>query len=275
MMTLSVSGKLLRAMCQSCSKNIWDSNSSSLIPDTSYTDYDLGSELWAYVPNALLPHLKWLNESLDGNTTHVYYVDLKPRIFDARIFYQEDGITPLDDDHPGGWGTVLIGGMRLGGKDIGVDTTTDLNGDPAPDGTCDLHFRSTYFALDVTNPEVAPRLLWSFSDDNLGLTTCYSTPIRVGDKWFVVIGSGPVDYEATRKDNGVNLTEYGGSNRTASLYILNADKGTLAREFAGDAHSFLADPIAVDFDLATTVDGNGDLLWTGEVIYIASDGCGA
>jgi type IV pilus assembly protein PilY1 len=254
--------------------NIWDSNSSSFIPDTSYTDYALGSELWAYVPNALLPHLKWLTK-LSSYNTHVYYVDLKPRIFDARIFYQEDGITPLDDDHPGGWGTVLIGGMRLGGKDIGVDTTTDVNGDPAPDGTCDLHFRSTYFALDVTNPEVAPKLLWSFSDDNLGLTTCYSTPIRVGDKWFVIIGSGPVDYEATRKDNGVNLTEYGGSNRTASLYILNADDGTLAKEFSGDGHSFLADPIAVDFDLATTVDGNGDLLWTGEAIYIASDGCGA
>jgi hypothetical protein len=28
---------------------------------------DLGSELWAYVPNALLPHLKWLKESLNYN----------------------------------------------------------------------------------------------------------------------------------------------------------------------------------------------------------------
>jgi type IV pilus assembly protein PilY1 len=255
--------------------NIWDSNSSSFIPDSSYTDYALGTELWAYVPNSLLPHLKWLKESLDGNATHVYYVDLKPRIFDARIFYQEDGVTPLDADHPGGWGTVLVGGMRLGGGQIGVDTTTDVNGDPSPDGICDLNFQSTYFALDITNPEVAPNLLWSFSDDNLGFTTCYSTPIRVGSKWFVVIGSGPLDYEATRKDDGVNLTEYGGSNRTASLYILNADDGTLAKEFPGDGHSFLADPIAVDFDLATTVDGNGDLLWTGEAIYIASDGCGA
>jgi type IV pilus assembly protein PilY1 len=242
----------------------------------------LGSELWAYVPNALLPHLKWLKESLDGNTTHVYYVDLKPRIFDARIFYQADGTTPLDADHPEGWGTVLIGGMRFGGKPIGVDTTTDVSGDPAPDGTDDLSFRSCFFALDITNPEVAPKLLWSFpkfpwssSDDNLGFTTSYPTPIRVGSKWFIVIGSGPVDYEATRKDNGVNLTEYGGSNRAASLYILNADDGTLSGNFTMDGHSFMAAPIAVDFDLATTVDGNGDTLWTGEAIYIASDGCGA
>ncbi len=230
-------------------------------PSTSYTDYDLGSELWAYVPNALLPHLKWLKEPLDDNT-HVYYVDLKPRIFDARIFSD-------DLDHPGGWGTVLIGGMRFGGSPIGVDT--DGN------GTCDLNFQSTYFALDITNPEVAPRLLWSFSDDNLGFTTSYPTPIRVGSKWFIVIGSGPVDYDATRKDDEVHLTEYGGSNHTAKLYILNAANGTTpVREFSMDSHSFMAAPIAVDFDLATTEDNaTGDTLWTGEAIYVASDGCGA
>jgi type IV pilus assembly protein PilY1 len=225
------------------------------------TEFELGSELWAYVPNALLPHLKWLKESLDGNTTHVYYVDLKPRIFDARIF-------SIDADHPGGWGTVLIGGMRFGGAPIGVDTDGD--------GTCDLNFRSNYFALDITNPDPEvegnyPRLLWSFSDDNLGFTTSYPTPIRVGSKWFIVIGSGPDNYEATRD------TEYGGSNRRASLYILNAANGTTpVREFSMDGHSFMAAPIAVDFDLATTEDNaTGDTLWTGEAIYIASDGCGA
>lgn len=240
---------------------------------TPETPFDLGTELWAYVPNALLPHLKWLTQQLfDDN--HVYYVDLKPRIFDARIFFQADGTTELDADHPNGWGTVLLGGMRFGGGPIGVDTTTDASGNPAPDGTDDLEFRSTYFALDITNPEEPPRLLWSFTDPNLGFTTNYPTPMRVGSKWFIVIGSGPVDYEATRKDDGINFTEYGGSNRTASLYILNADDGSLAREFSMDDHSFMAAPIAVDFDLATSTDANGKT-WTGEAIYVASDGCGA
>ena len=235
------------------------------------TEFDLGTELWAYVPNALLPHLKWLTQELfDDN--HVYYVDLKPRIFDARIFFQADGITPLDADHPGGWGTVLLGGMKFGGGPIGVDTTTDASGNPAPDGTDDLNFQSTYFALDITNPEAPPRLLWSFTDPNLGFTTNYPTPMRVGSKWFIVIGSGPVDYEATRKDDGINFTNYGGSNRTASLYILNADDGSVAREFTMDDHSFMADPIAVDFDLKTTLDVNNNTLWTGEAIYVASDG---
>ena len=47
----------------------------------------LGEELWAFVPRGLLPHLKWLT---DPDYTHVYYVDLKPKITDARIFTADD-----------------------------------------------------------------------------------------------------------------------------------------------------------------------------------------
>src|SRR5207244_9033772 len=54
----------------------------------------------------LLPQLRWLTVP---NYDHVYYVDLTPKVTDARIF------TP-DADHPGGWGTILIGGFRLGGS---------------------------------------------------------------------------------------------------------------------------------------------------------------
>src|SRR5205823_5571090 len=63
----------------------------------------LGQELWGFIPYQLLPHLQWLARA---DYTHVYYVDLKPKVTDARIF------TP-DADHPNGWGTVLIGGFRM------------------------------------------------------------------------------------------------------------------------------------------------------------------
>ena len=42
-----------------------------------------GDELWSFIPQELLPHLRWL---ADPAYTHVYYVDLKPKITDARIF---------------------------------------------------------------------------------------------------------------------------------------------------------------------------------------------
>ncbi len=234
---------------------VWDTITDTWVTDSSKTPYDLGAELWAYVPNALLPHLKWLKEELNGER-HVYYVDLKPRVFDARIFSD-------DADHPGGWGTVLIGGMRLGGGPIGVDTDGD--------GTDDMHFTSTFFAIDITNPENPPTLLWSFTDDNLGFTTTYPTPIRVGGSWFVIIGSGPTNYQATREDGSGAFLDYGGSDRTASVYVINAANGNLEHEFTMDPHSFMSDPISVDFDLESW-DSSGQKQWSGEAIYMGSDG---
>ncbi len=249
---------------------VWDAAANAgaggYVADSSatVTDFDLGAELWAYVPNAVLPHLKWLKEGLNEQR-HVYQVDLKPRIFDARIFSEEGACATdrLDDacTHPYGWGTVLVGGLRLGGGDIGVDTDND--------GVCDLNFGSTYFAIDITDPEKEPELLWSFSDSGLGFSTSYPTAIRVGQKWFVVFGSGPQNYDAVRQL--VPSVLYGGSQQTSRLYVVNAADGTLEHTFTLDTHSFAADPIAVDFDLATT-GGPYAREWSGEALYVATDG---
>ncbi|MCK5230514.1 MAG: hypothetical protein KAR13_09635, partial [Desulfobulbaceae bacterium] len=108
---------------------------------------ELGAELWAYVPTNLLPHLKCLAEL---EYSHKYFVDLRPRIFDVRIF-PHDPNDP-DDPHPGGWGTILVGGMRLGGA---KELAADLNGNAGDT----REFTSSYFILDITNPENAPILL--------------------------------------------------------------------------------------------------------------------
>ena len=246
---------------------VWDSVAGEYKPDpnVTVTDFDLGAELWGYVPNAILPHLKWNKDALN-ESQHVYQVDLKPRIFDARIFTEEsacasNGRTDEACIHPYGWGTVLIGGLRLGGGPVSVDTDGD--------GVCDMDFSSGYFAIDITNPEQPPTLLWSFTHADLGFSTSYPTPIRVGSKWFIAFGSGPQNYEAVNQ-----LTPsvvYGGSDQTSSLFIVDAEDGTLMHTFSLDANSFAADPIAVDFDLKKT-GGYYDREWTGEAIYVATDG---
>ncbi len=119
----------------------------------------LGDELWSFIPREALPHLKWLT---DPNYTHVYYVDLKPKVTDVKIF-------TCDATHVGKagdtvcWGTILIGGMRYGGrpgaKAIPIES--------ASGGT--EHLRSTYFALDITDPEQPPRLLWTFDTTDTGV----------------------------------------------------------------------------------------------------------
>ena len=127
----------------------------------------LGSERWAFIPHNLLPHLKWLT---DPDYTHVYYVDLKPKVTDVRIFSD-------DANHPNGWGTILIGGMRLGGGPYTFSEDFDNNaGTPDEQRT----FRSAYFVLDITVPN-SPVFLGEFTDPDLAFTTSYPAISRLED----------------------------------------------------------------------------------------------
>jgi type IV pilus assembly protein PilY1 len=167
----------------------------------SETAYALGAELWAYVPFNLLPHLYWLTTP---NYEHVFYVDLKPKIFDAKIF-------PKDATHPGadgdtyGWGTVLVCGMGFGGGRIRTDKDHDGLYEPGDATAPDQVMKSAYMVMDITDPETPPRLLAELSFDDLGFTTSYPGAILVypndpfdreadsnkENKWYLVLGSGP------------------------------------------------------------------------------------
>ena len=206
----------------------------------------IGDERWAYIPYNLLPHLKWLTSR---DYTHVDYVDLKPKVTDARIFTDGAG-NPVDNDHIKGWGTILIGGMGLGGGNISI--TDDFGS-----GTESQSFRSAYFALDVTIPD-SPRLLWEFTHPALAFTTSYPAIVRVeedkgvdqpeDDRWFVLFGSGPTDYQ-------------GMSSQSASLFVVDLKTGELVKIFEGmEDNSFMSSPISVDANL----DFNTDVVYVGE-----------
>ncbi len=253
---------------------------------SGYARHDLGSELWAYIPYNLLPHLYWL---ADPNYGHVYYVDLKPRIFDAKIFTD-------DADHPGGWGTVLVGGMRLGGGKIAIDTNrTDGNIDSE-----DRTMSSAYFVLDITNPEAPPRVLGEINFPELGYTTCYPTVAAIKDKsasgthndWFLIFGSGPAEADgspgaigAPTRTTGESLTK-AISKQKGKLYVVDLVQlatnkalktlntaGALTvvastdhgyyKDFTGDKNAFISDPITVDLDL----DYRADAVYFGTVSY--------
>lgn len=231
---------------------------------------NIGDELWGFIPQELLPHLRWL---ANPAYTHVYYVDLKPKVTDVRIF------TP-DADHPGGWGTILIGGFRMGGS-CGICTvqgqkmnfSDNFNGvagaDPARD------FLSAYFVLDVTNPDKVPTLLWSFSDPNLGFTMSYPAVARVSplsdgktvstnEKWFMIVGSGATSYDAgvgqTGKMFAVNIKDRMTSTAAGVVTTFDASGGggSPPNSFVGDLSSF-------DRDL----DYRADVIFGGKAISAA------
>ena len=228
----------------------------------------LGDELWGFIPQQLLPHLQWLART---DYQHVYYVDLQPTIADVRIF------TP-DVDHPNGWGTILIGGMRLGGScrgSVSPAAVTCVGGTGAPpmsvtanfgSGVQTRKFYSAYFVLDITNPEVAPTLLMSFTDEGLGLTTSLPRVVRVNPstdgvasntnaKWYMVVGSGPTGYG-------------GGVTQSAKVYAVNLATGpgannSLVQTFpVGSLNSFVGDMASFDRNL----DYRTDSLYFGRVI---------
>ncbi|MDR1656335.1 MAG: hypothetical protein LBT47_02105 [Deltaproteobacteria bacterium] len=197
--------------------------------------HTLGTELWGFIPASVLPHLTW---ATDPSYVHSYYVDLEPVVVDIKNTSTQT--QPLGDSRtwkPNEWRTILIGGLRLGGRTIELDN---------PDAPV-KYLYSEYFALDVTDPEHEPVLLWRFSDPSLGLTITKPAVVSSVDGWHVLVASGPTtDIVKTYTNpegqvvqakapvgNGGEKAYDGISNQHAQLYVLNAYTGALERVFGG------------------------------------------
>jgi type IV pilus assembly protein PilY1 len=253
---------------------------------------NLGDELWGFIPYQLLPQLKWLTQV---GYTHVYYVDLKPKVTDVRIF------TP-DVDHPNGWGTILIGGFRMGGS---CQACTAASGAPPMTVTDNFgsgiqtrNFYSAYFVLDITNPEAPPKLLWVFSDPTLGLTTGYPAVLRVNPpaptlntdnsnaKWFAVFGSGLTGYDGSiaQKANLWAIDLAAGPGVQAAGVYAGANKMPIVSQTTGAVSAFnswMGDIISLDKDLDWRADAvyaggtinDGVTPWRGKMYRLTIGGC--
>ncbi|MCJ8311373.1 MAG: hypothetical protein HRU38_00205 [Saccharospirillaceae bacterium] len=102
-----------------------------------YSNYAIGSELWAFIPELLIPKLKKL---IKKDYQHQYYVDGDIQTFDVKIFND-------DDTHPNGWGTILV---------FGLGSESVASGNVYP----------SYYVLDITDPEVKPLVIAHISNPN-------------------------------------------------------------------------------------------------------------
>ncbi len=250
----------------------------------SETGMELGAELWGFIPYNLLPHLYWLTGQDYDKDVHVSYVDLKPRIFDAKIFSPSS-------THPNGWGTVMVCGMRFGGGKVRADRNKNGSFDAG-----DRTMRSAYVIFDITDPEAQPTLLAEISSDDFGFTTSYPTVIAMKEKtgtdnndWYLVLGSGPHGNDVTLGSGAAgNALSQAISDQPGKIVLLDLkalgtngqirtvdSSGVLAtgvQVFAElDTNAFISDPISVDFDLDYktdavyfgTVSGGFDVLGSG------------
>jgi type IV pilus assembly protein PilY1 len=212
------------------------------------TTENIGDELWAYIPQSLLSHLKWLPSP---DYTHVYYVDLKPKIFDAKILPDDTHYT--DTDTEDNWGTILLIGLNMGGKHIQAEGDFDYDG-----GTSDTvgDFYPSYACIDVTDPR-NPRLLWERTYTDLEMTTSTPAIVKVKDKWFAVFGSGPSDYDGT-------------SNKKGHVFVVDLKTGDPYGSGGSDwlfetneSNAFMNSPISLDKGLNYNVDA----IYFGESYY--------
>lgn len=212
-----------------------EENSKYVAPTAAAATEEIGTELWAYIPRTLLPHLKWLPRK---DYTHVYYVDLQPKVVDAQIFPTTDSV------HTNGWGTVLIGGLRMGGKKISV--TDDFDADATTADTTET-FTPSYFAIDITEPR-NPKLLWEKEYSGMDFTWAEPNIIKVGDEWFAVLGSGPDSYD-------------GSSSSTGKVFIVDLETGTPYtygtnewRFELPETQAFMGSAVSLDYGLNYNVD---------------------
>ncbi|RKX25273.1 MAG: hypothetical protein DRP47_10055, partial [Candidatus Zixiibacteriota bacterium] len=212
----------------------------------------LGSELWAYVPYNLLTHLYWLTQTSYDETKHVYYVDQKPRVFDAKIFTEEAACSDLSDEdciHPNGWGTVMVIGMRFGGGAVVADIDK-RDGRTIPD-TNDPTMKSAFMVFDITNPERPPELLAELVMPRMGFSTSYPAVVVMKDgdhdgtfesyndgspssgenRWYLAFGSGPADVNgqpgSVNAGTGVyddSVLDSAKSNQPGQFYMLDLVK---------------------------------------------------
>ncbi|MCE3233173.1 MAG: hypothetical protein K0R98_1430 [Rickettsiaceae bacterium] len=214
---------------------------------------ETGAELWAFIPPSVLPNFKDIISTTAGQSNSIYGVDGTPVVKD--IYYG------------GQWHTVLISGLRQGGK--------------------------SYFALDVTNPN-SPTHLFTFAYNTMtnkvsywnssGTRTDYtsatvpaaynfftlgeswSTPnivrLPVGAsnamKWTAIIGGG--------YNSGINTT-YG-----AQLFIIDLENGGQIAQNINISDTITTNGIVGSVPPEVTViNGDSSSLFTatGAIVYLS------
>jgi type IV pilus assembly protein PilY1 len=189
------------------------------------SDANVGQEKLAYIPAmvASTEDEKGLHYLAEHDYAHQFYVDLTPTVSDVYI--------------DNAWRTVLVGGLRSGGKGI--------------------------FALDITNPSqfssstanAEALALWEFSSANdADFGYSYSKPtvaMMENGKWAVIVGNG---YNNSGDGHAklfiIYIEKSVANNGTWSLDYVKIDTGVGSQTTPNG----LSTPRAVDIDGDSVVD---------------------
>jgi len=185
------------------------------------TQSGAGKELFAVIPNGVFDNLAELTKP---GYAHRYFVDGSPSSGDAFL---------NNSRSYGGWNTVVLSGLRAGGRSILAVDATLASG---------------------TSQVGASQFMWEYngdgSDPDMGYTFSQPQVVRLNDgSWAAVFGNG-----------------YPASNGGAFLYVVNLKTGTLIRKIPASAgvsgmDNGLSTPTLID----TNADGIKDYAYAGDL----------
>jgi type IV pilus assembly protein PilY1 len=193
-----------------------------------------GDELFAYVPGRLAegptgsPGTTGLAARGNPAFQHKFLVDASPVVIDIDLNRTAGSGSTTPD-----WRTVLVSGLGKGGKSL--------------------------FAIDVTNPAswtseaaVAGKVLWEFTDPDLGYTYGEPQVVKTAQHgWVVVFGSG-----------------YNNADGVGYIYIVNPRTGALIQKISTGAGAAAAQAglAHVQAFLLDRTDGVADSLYAGDLL---------
>jgi len=231
-------------------------------------NWALGQEVWAFIPDNLLPHLRWM---ADKNYTHVFYVDGSPVVTDVQIWGAGSSTTcqagtPAASDNDGlghicGWGTVMVVPFHLGGGLITVDTVGNATTPALTNNTQTSN--SAYVIMDVTDPEKPPTVLGEISTGTFTLGAPAFAVHKEADglkHFLLTIGSGPADNGGPTGTTNKPVAAPSGTTYMGvwvydmANFAATAASGTPVASFTGATgggpeNSFTGDMVASDFNL--------------------------
>ena len=234
-------------------KEVMDSST----PPQAVPDVDAGKEIFAYVPRTVYPNLG--NLTARSNFKFQPTVDATPVTRD--VFFSTATSSPAVTTV--GWHTILVGGLRLGGRGV--------------------------YALDITDPSqvneanAQQKVLWEFNSDtpavsgvgdpsDLGYTFGQPNIGRLADGKWVVLVPGGYFPDCSKSDKPANCTTLAAASKGYSaLFILDAQTGAMIRELktlttiSGVTSGGLSSVVLGDYnndqidDVAFAGDTNGNL----------------
>jgi type IV pilus assembly protein PilY1 len=166
-----------------------------------------GSELWSYVPDAVYRKL-WFFSQKD-NFKYRPTVDSTPIVRD--VYFSQAAKSTI------GWHTILVGGLRYGGRGIYALDVTSSGATTAAGAAKKVLWEFNANSMSGTN-NIGANLGYTFGQPNIGRLS--------NGKWVVLVPAGYFPTDSTDPEYGAAAA----AATNSSLFILDAQTGALIKE---------------------------------------------